>query len=67
MIAGRTLSVTTSIGLATYPQDGEDVNALIHSADSAMYEAKRNGKNGYRICLGKHAPFVPVSISGGAS
>jgi diguanylate cyclase (GGDEF)-like protein len=67
MIAGKTLSITTSIGVATYPQDGEDVNTLIHSADSAMYEAKRNGKNGYRICYNKHAPFVPVSISGGAN
>jgi diguanylate cyclase (GGDEF)-like protein len=67
MIAGKTLSITTSIGVATYPLDGEDVNTLIHSADSAMYEAKRNGKNGYRICHNKQAPFVPVSISGGAS
>ena len=67
MIAGKTLSVTTSIGVATYPQDGDDVNTLIHSADSAMYEAKRNGRNGYRICRSKQAPFVPVSISGGAS
>jgi len=44
------LYITTSIGVASYPQDGEDANALIHSADSAMYEAKRSGKNGYRIC-----------------
>lgn len=61
MLADRTLSITTSIGVATYPQDGENVNALIHSADSAMYEAKRNGKNGYRIFQNIHAPFIPVS------
>jgi diguanylate cyclase (GGDEF)-like protein len=66
-LADKTLSITTSIGVATYPQDGEDMNTLIHSADSAMYEAKRNGKNGYRICHNKQAPFVPVSISGGAN
>ena len=49
-IAADPLYITTSIGVASYPQDGEDANALIHSADSAMYEAKRSGKNGYRIC-----------------
>jgi diguanylate cyclase (GGDEF)-like protein len=67
VISGKTLNITTSIGIATYPQDGGDVNALIHSADSAMYEAKRNGKNGYRIYLAKNSPFVPVSISGRSS
>lgn len=61
VIAEKNLAVTTSIGVASYPRDGEDVNTLIHSADSAMYEAKRNGKNGYRICCSKQAP---ASISG---
>jgi len=32
-----------------YPQDGTDANALTNNADNAMYDAKRNGKNGYRI------------------
>jgi diguanylate cyclase (GGDEF)-like protein len=49
-IAADPLYVTTSIGVASYPQDGEDAHALIHNADSAMYETKRSGKNGYRIC-----------------
>jgi diguanylate cyclase (GGDEF)-like protein len=49
-IAADPLYITTSIGVASYPQDGEDANALIHNADSAMYETKRSGKNGYRIC-----------------
>lgn len=63
-IADRILSVTTSIGVATYPQDGKDVNELIHSADSAMYEAKRNGKNSYQIYRTKHTSAVPVRING---
>lgn len=42
--------ITTSIGVARYPQDGADVHSLIHSADCAMYETKRSGKNGYRVC-----------------
>lgn len=53
IIAGKSLGVTISIGLATYPEDGKDMNALIHAADSAMYEAKRNGKNGYRVSCSK--------------
>lgn len=52
-IAVNTLCITTSIGVATYPQDGTDADALIHNADSAMYETKRSGKNGYRICSSK--------------
>jgi diguanylate cyclase (GGDEF)-like protein/PAS domain S-box-containing protein len=38
-----------SIGIATYPNDGEDSLALLKNADSAMYEAKDNGKNQYKI------------------
>jgi diguanylate cyclase (GGDEF)-like protein len=57
-IAADPLFITTSIGVASYPQDGEDANALIHSADSAMYEAKRSGKNGYRICSSRLGRLV---------
>jgi diguanylate cyclase (GGDEF)-like protein len=64
MLSDQTLSVTTSVGVATYPEDGEDISTLIHSADSAMYEAKRNGKNGYRISHKKHAQAAPISING---
>ncbi|MBN2865365.1 MAG: EAL domain-containing protein [Thiotrichales bacterium] len=46
-IQSQTLSVTTSIGISLYPQDGLDVNALIKYADTAMYQAKGNGKNAY--------------------
>jgi diguanylate cyclase (GGDEF)-like protein len=52
-IGANSLCITTSIGVAKYPQDGTDANALIHNADSAMYETKRNGKNGFRIYSSK--------------
>ena len=52
-IAANALRITTSIGVATYPHDGTDANALIQNADSAMYDAKRSGKNRYRICNSK--------------
>lgn len=64
MLADKALSITTSIGIATYPQDGLDAIALLHNADCAMYEAKRNGKNGYRIFRNKHALLAPAGTSG---
>ena len=39
--------VTTSIGVAMYPEDGTDVQELLKNADAAMYQAKENGKNRY--------------------
>lgn len=42
--------VSASVGLALYPWDGADADTLLHSADQAMYRAKRLGKN--RLELG---------------
>ncbi len=39
------VSVGGSIGIALFPEDGEDIETLIASADVAMYQAKRKGKN----------------------
>jgi diguanylate cyclase (GGDEF)-like protein/PAS domain S-box-containing protein len=43
---GRELSVEMSIGVALYPDDALDAAGLLKLADTAMYRAKRNGKNG---------------------
>jgi len=45
-IDGRDLYVTTSIGVSVYPDDGLDAETLIKNADTAMYQAKENGRQG---------------------
>jgi diguanylate cyclase (GGDEF)-like protein/PAS domain S-box-containing protein len=46
-LAGQDLFMSTSIGIAVFPEDGEDAEALIRNADAAMYFAKVRGRNGY--------------------
>jgi len=48
-IEGHTVSITTSAGVGIYPVHGGDADTLMKSADLALYEAKRAGKNAYRI------------------
>ncbi len=43
------LLVTTSIGLAFYPDDSSEPDDLIRCADIAMYQAKKQGKNSFRL------------------
>jgi diguanylate cyclase (GGDEF)-like protein/PAS domain S-box-containing protein len=43
------LHITASIGIATYPDDGTETEALMKNADFAMYDAKENGRNSYKF------------------
>src|ERR1700730_8000691 len=43
------LHVTASIGISTYPENGDDAETLIKNADTAMYHAKGNGRSTYRF------------------
>jgi diguanylate cyclase (GGDEF)-like protein/PAS domain S-box-containing protein len=49
MVDGTSLEVSASIGVSIYPQDGADADQLIRHADQAMYVAKQEGKNRYRL------------------
>lgn len=53
------LSVSASIGVALFPRDGNNTDALLHSADAAMYNAKQGGRNTYRLFEpGMHADAI---------
>jgi len=51
---GHELHVTTSIGIAFYPNDGEDADTLMKNADIAMYRAKGQGRDDYQC----HTPAM---------
>jgi diguanylate cyclase (GGDEF)-like protein len=46
-VGDRVLRLTASIGIAIYPDDGDDARTLIDRADAAMYQAKRSGPGEY--------------------
>ncbi|ART80626.1 sensor domain-containing protein [Oceanisphaera avium] len=46
-IEGEQVKVSASIGVALYPEDADEAELLLRYADQAMYEAKKQGKNGY--------------------
>lgn len=48
-IGGKDLFITTSIGVSLYPVDGNSLNELIKNADTAMYYAKKSGRNNYKF------------------
>ncbi len=49
VLEGTELTVGISLGIAIYPQDGEDPDTLMKHADAAMYRAKRGGRNRYQF------------------
>lgn len=55
----HTVITSTSIGIAIYPQDGEDMQILLKNADAALYKAKEYGRNSYYF-------FVPNMNLNGA-
>jgi diguanylate cyclase (GGDEF)-like protein len=48
LIGEHRLDITLSIGISIYPDDGDEVEAVLTNADTAMYYAKRDGRNNYK-------------------
>ena len=48
-LEGHEVSMTTSIGISVFPDDGREASTLLKNADSAMYHAKNNGRNSYQF------------------
>jgi len=55
---GLSLKMAASMGLATYPEDGETMHAIIRSADTMMYQAKAGGRD--RIAVAN--PQMPAAL-----
>ena len=53
--AGK-LEVSISVGVALYPDDANTANALLHAADTAMYNVKRSRGTGHASHAGEQAP-----------
>ena len=49
VIQGRSLSISCSIGISMFPEDGMDSESLLRNADAAMYSAKESGRNNFRF------------------
>ena len=47
-IDAKQLHITLSIGVSVYPDDGNDADLLLRHADTAMYHAKKSGRNQYQ-------------------
>jgi diguanylate cyclase (GGDEF)-like protein len=58
-IDGRELTLTASIGVSLYPNDGEDADTLLKNADRAMYNAKEHGRNNLQL----YAPVAAMPPS----
>lgn len=55
VVRGIPLEIGVSIGIAEYPHHGKNVKQLLHVADQAMYDSKKNGKNRYSFGGGSTA------------
>ena len=51
ILRGQEVFLSASIGVAVYPQDGDDASTLLQHADVAMYNAKKAGKNTFQFYI----------------
>jgi diguanylate cyclase (GGDEF)-like protein/PAS domain S-box-containing protein len=62
-IANHELFITASIGIAVYPDDGDNVDVLTRHADAAMYHAKNSGRNNYQFFTKEMSARVAAQLT----
>lgn len=65
-VGEHTVTLSASLGIATFPDDGEDPSTLIKRADAAMYMAKRAGGGTIRCHQDVAAPQLPAAQGNGS-
>lgn len=61
-IAGHAVTIGLTVGIAIWPEHGAEADALLATADAALYEGKRDGKNRYRFA--RHSVPPPAKPGG---
>jgi GGDEF domain-containing protein len=66
-VGGLVLTLSASLGISIYPEDGEDVVTLINRADAAMYQHKRGACGGFQFHTDApaHKPGSETQNAGG--
>lgn len=63
LIESHTLKITSSIGIALYPQDGRDFGDLFKCADTALFHAKEHGRNNFQFYEGEMSNEVNERVT----
>ena len=63
VLGGDRLFLTASLGVAAYPADGLSASALLRSADAAMYEVKKRGRNGFELHRGDSGAAIKARLA----
>ncbi len=54
-LTGRSMLISASVGVCTYPEGGRDPDALLQNVDAAMYNAKASGRNSFSVYASLYA------------
>ncbi|MFC0215658.1 EAL domain-containing protein [Paenibacillus chartarius] len=63
-VHGHSVTLSASVGIAMYPDDGDCPDSLLRLADKAMYRVKERGKNDYAFAYGEHQTIAYNSLAG---